>query len=788
MIEALTEREQEILVCMAEGLSNQAIGNHLHLAGNTVRWYNSQIYSKLAVSNRDEAVKQAHILGLLDTQTDILPKEGKHNLPESVTDFVGRRQEINELRGLLDSKRLITILAPGGMGKTRLSVEVARTQIRDFSDGVYFVPLAPLSSPNDIVTTIAENIGFIFHGENPPPQQLVDFLKDRTMLLVLDNIEHLLDGAELVSDIIKSTPNIKIIVTSRERLNLQGETVYSLRGLESPTWETPEDAMEYDAVKLFMQSANRVRPNFELHPDDLGFLAQICRLTAGMPLGIELAAGWVDVLSLEHIADEIQQGIDILETDMRDVPERHRSLRATFERTWNRLTGDQQTIFARLSVFRGGFTREAAQVVAGTDIRHLHKLAQKSLIQPETNERYQIHELLRQFGEGKLAETDEYAVIQGRHARFFADFMAERDHDMRNKRQIEALQLIDPDFENVRVAWQYTVNHQQWDQLPKFLHSFWLYMDARSRGQEAVAICEPVVTLLRSIPSTPITELTLGRVLIWLSFLIDDAERSVPWCDEAIHILRQHDSPEDLMWAISARIVRARWQNDIDLMLACASEGLAMAQLMGDKHLEGFFFTFLGSGHIHDDLDLALKFTEKGVAMLEALEDYHGLRHGITAMTLIKERQQDYEQAAYWADRTQQLAQALGSSFLEAFGCVVHGRIFLAQKAYTEARSNLAKGMQIFWDTGHMWIITFPLIYMVQWLAEHHALERAVEIRATIDQHLICFEQVDELAQALYDQLKTQMEPECFTEAWSRGVKRDLGSLVHELLADLNDD
>src|SRR6185503_15165002 len=157
------------------------------------------------------------------------------------------------------------------------------------------------------------------------------------------------DGAQLVADLIQAAPNVRLMTTSRERLNLRGETVYTLRGLDFPTWETPDDALQYDAVKLFMQSAHRVRPDFELQARDLDFLARICRLTAGMPLGIELAAGWVDVLSLEQIATEIQQGIDILETEMRDVPERQRSIRATFDWTWERLTEDEKTAFMRLS-------------------------------------------------------------------------------------------------------------------------------------------------------------------------------------------------------------------------------------------------------------------------------------------------------------------------------------------------------------------------------------------------------------------------------------------------------
>ena len=275
----------------------------------------------------------------------------------------------------------------------------------------------------------------------------------------------MLEGVGLVNDIIRSTPDIKIIVTSRERLNLRGENVYSLRGLEFPTWETPDDALEYDVVKLFVQSAKRIRAEFELHTDDLDFMAQICRLTAGMPLGIELAAGWVDVLSLGKIADEIQKGIDILETDLRDVPERQQSIRVVFEQTWDRLTEDEQTVFAKLSIFRGGFTPESAEVVASANLRHLRKLAQKSLIQIEANERYAIHELLRQFGEEQLTQMGDPDFVRQVHSTYYLDFLAKRTVDIQGRRQFEALQEIHTDFENIRLAWVWTVDHQQVDEI-----------------------------------------------------------------------------------------------------------------------------------------------------------------------------------------------------------------------------------------------------------------------------------------------------------------------------------
>lgn len=496
--EPLTEREQEILSCLVEGLSNREIANRLHLAYRTVRWYNSQIYSKLGVNNREDAVERAQVLGLLETTTDRPPDfQARHNLPQPTTPFIGRQRELADLAALLaqPEARLLTILAPGGMGKTRLALAVAEGQLAKYRNGVFFVPLAPLTVASDMVTTIAEAIGFEFHGETPPTKQLVDYLKDRSVLLVLDNFEHLLGGASLVADILRDTSNTRMLATSRERLNLSGETVYSLSGLDFPTWETPEDALEYDAVQLFMQSAARARADFVLLPGELAYLARICRLTGGMPLGIELAAGWVDLLSLEKIAVEIQRGLDILETEHRDVPERHRSVLATFNYTWERLEPALQDIFIKLSVFRGGFTLEAAEAVAGANLRHLRKLANKSLIQPLPNNRYEVHELLRQYGMGKLKASGELAVIQAKHIAFFADFLYQRTPDIKGRRQIEGLNEIEADFDNIRYAWENAIQQSNCKLLDHMVEGLILFCEMRSRVQEGITLLGSALAL-----------------------------------------------------------------------------------------------------------------------------------------------------------------------------------------------------------------------------------------------------------------------------------------------------
>ncbi len=794
--EPLSKREYEILSCLAEGLSNREIAHRMSLALRTIKWYNSQLYSKLAVSNRREAVEAAQRLGLLDVGDDPL-NEGlaRNNLPHQTTPFIGRHQELAELAQLIGDPqtRLVTILAPGGMGKTRLAQMAAENQLPHVSDGVYFVSLAPLSAASAIVTTIAETIGFSFYGEKSPKNQLIEFLSVRSLLLVLDNFEHLLNGAPLIADILQSAPAVCILATSRERLNLRGETVYILSGLTFPTWETPEDALGYDAVQLFMQSAQRVRADFTLQPDDLDFLARICGLTEGMPLGIELAAGWVDVLSLEQIAAEIQKGIDILETELRDVPERHRSIRVTFERTWDRLSDDEQATFEKLSVFRDGFSLPAAQAVSGASAQDLRGLARKALVKFENNERFTIHELLLQFGASKLAETGELLMIQARHAAFFADFMADRKQEIKTDRQLEALELIDLDFENVRTAWLYMARHQQWERLPDFLHSLWFYCDLHTRGQEAIEMLEKAVQAVRAAPSSPAIDLALARVLAPLGWFYSHTgftKKGAVTCDEAIHILRQHDSPEDLIAALFNRQNTAFNLFQPDVAVKMAEEGVRIAQSINDKYWEGHLLLWAGAGPqtgVEVSFGNTYQFTKRALAIFEELDNRWGIMHATRVLGQAYQNEQQYTHARRCFEQALLIAERFGHSFYIA---MIHRQLAWVDQVehdYPTADWRLRMALKVYWDVGYTWMLPYPLQGLATLYAEQQDFERAVSMLATIHPHPLTFNRTTQRVQALREELEERLEPARFAAAWKHGQERTLSTLVAELLAELAD-
>jgi predicted ATPase/DNA-binding CsgD family transcriptional regulator/tetratricopeptide (TPR) repeat protein len=470
--EPITEREREILALMAEHRMNKEIAASLHLALSTVKWYTRQIYGKLDAKNRRHAIERAANLGIIgSTQASPIP----NNLPAPATPFVGRKVESEELVRLLagGATRLITLYGPGGSGKTRLAIEVASGLIEagthHFRDGVWFVPLVALSSPDAIPQTIAKTLGHTFGDrEMEPIQQLTDYLQKRRLLLALDNFEHLMttEGVRVITEINTHAPHVKLLVTSRSLLNVYGEQLFPVTGMQTPTAEKPAevDWKNFGALQLFLQCARRVRPTFEIHDQNLAPLIQICQLVEGMPLGIELAAAWLELLSPKEIAERIKQSLDFLETDQTGIPDRQRSMRAVFDSSWKLLTDEEQKAYLRLCVVIGSFSHEAAQKITATSLNTLLGLVNKSWLQQVGDGKFQSHELMRQFGEEILqSDSKAWHAAKDSHATYYADFVAEQSLTMRGPAQIDGLIAIDEEFDaNIKIAWNWLVAKNQW--------------------------------------------------------------------------------------------------------------------------------------------------------------------------------------------------------------------------------------------------------------------------------------------------------------------------------------
>ncbi|MFN2233206.1 MAG: BTAD domain-containing putative transcriptional regulator, partial [Anaerolineales bacterium] len=503
-----------------------------------------------------------------DQTFDIIPQ----NLPQQATPFVGRQTELDAIISLLNQPKtkLVSIIGPGGMGKTRLALALAENKVQTCSsnlkdckypDGVYFIPLTSVDEPGQIIRTImkvlnvptdsrqsSEVLDHSAQTESMSKERLLEYLKNKRILIILDNFEHLVDGAEQVSSILEPSSGLQIIITSRERLHIREEQVYPIQGLEYPEFEASKDPCDYTAIELFVKSAQRLLPNFQLSSDDMTYLIQICHLVGGMPLGLELAASWIDMLSIKDIAEEIRKSLDFLETDVRNIPDRHRSIRAVFDTSWNRLTEVEKQIFSRFSMLRGGFSRSAAQEIAGASIRNLAAFVSKTLLHyDKVTDTYQIHELLRQYGEEHLNKTpDEVYQTQQRHSAYYCKGVKEYlDTVMAGNSHI-AFDRINADIDNISRAWNWAIQHENIVSVDYAINGLSLYYANAWGSGDGLRINADAVEMLSKYiqhPS-PETDQTLShrlyaKSLAWLGFFTFpfDIEGAQEYLDQSQEII-----------------------------------------------------------------------------------------------------------------------------------------------------------------------------------------------------------------------------------------------------------
>jgi len=423
-----------------------------------------------------------------EEHTPVQDKSKEDNLPAFLTPLVGRQAELAELQAYCKDPdcRLLTILGPGGSGKTRLALEVTRLQRKTFQHGVFFVPLNPVQAPESILPAIVEALGLPRGGQSDHQSLLINYLRGKNLLLLLDGFEHLLAGAGWMAETLRQAPGAKILVTSRTRLNIKSEQVYFLGGMHYPDIATSDiEIRGADAVQLLIAGLRRARPEFEPAADELRHLQRICHQVQGMPLSILLAASWGATLGIEEIAGLISRSLDFLVTDWADVPARQRSLRATFDHTWNLLSEREQSIFQCLSVFRGAFTRQAAQAVCGASPHELRNLMDRSLVWSKNPGWYEVHELLRQYGREKLALVEQVEQeVCDKHSETYLGQLTRLGDELTSAQQVTALGNIDLEHENYRAAWNWSASRGAAAQVSQALDTLCMYYELSLRYSE----------------------------------------------------------------------------------------------------------------------------------------------------------------------------------------------------------------------------------------------------------------------------------------------------------------
>jgi DNA-binding SARP family transcriptional activator/predicted ATPase len=707
------------------------------------------------------------------------PTRPPHNLPPQPTPFVGREKELADLGRLIGDPevRLVTVTGPGGIGKTRLALAAAQQQLDvtvladsgptiRFPHGVYFVPLAELVSPDQVIPAMAQAMSRSFLAEREPRQQMLDYLRGKRLLLLMDNLEHLLSpplsapeggaegGAELLAEILETAPGVQILATSRERLHLRQEQAYPLQGLACPDWETPTDVptdadpAAYDAVNLFLHSGRRVQPHFQLAEDTLPPVARICRLVEGMPLGIELAAAWVDVLSPEDIAAETQHSLDFLEADWRDMPPRHRSVRAACDASWARLSQSERDVFPQLCVFCGGFTRQAAQEVAKTQdgspapLRTLAALVEKSLLQyDQVRDRYQIHELLRQCGSDELGmDPDREAAVHHRHCTTYCAWLEARGVELERARQQAALAEIEADIDNAQAAWRWAVTQRKVACIDRAIDGLCGFFELCCRYQDGERTAGMAVSELRQVklpegkPAAAEHQRALAKARAWqarFNEALGRVEAASQLREQSLELLKGPAlAAEDTRAARALAVTpipRPHWAPALEEVEGRLEQGLALYRALGNQWrqaeallglaqtvsiLRGAFdeaerlyqesltlFQSLGNqGRVADALtglgavarglgahDQAKKLWKESLALSEAHNNLWGMADSLANLGHLDLFQGRFEQAIPWLERSVAQAREIGDRYALAIYLSALGHAYALSGDFAQA-------------------------------------------------------------------------------------------------------
>ena len=734
----LTEREVDILGRIAEGLSNREIGQALFITVDTVKWYNKQIYSKLGVNSRTQAVARAQELGVLGSDGQAPPADLRRRtmtitVPAQLTPFIGRGHERAEIKDLLGSVRLLTLTGPGGTGKTRLSVQIASELTHTFRDGVNFVRLAALRDPTLMPNAIAEVLNIHEQSGQPVRETVKTWLRGKQMLLVLDNFEHILDGASYISELLNAAPDLRIMVTSREVLHLYGEQEYPVPPMTLPHANSSmEDITRSEAVALFLQGAQAAKPGFEITEELAPAIVEICQRLDGLPLAIELAAARIKVLSPQHILERLDERLATLTGGSRDLPQRQQTLRNTIDWSYDLLNEFEQQLFACLAVFRGGWTLEAAEAicagftgVAGLD--GLQSLVDKNLVsqrsQVDGQMRFYMLETIREYAKECLTALHDEAEVRQCHADYYRD-LAERaepmvrgyDHDLwmprlmaerDNFRSALEWSFGDGELESgmrlvggLGLFWYLEGHHyvaaRRWvymamdyvEQVPRDVAAMVYMAAAKMKWTEGEW---PIVTTIYSKVLEIYEALDDRRNYAWTLCLTavayigtpDKYKEAVAICEQSIIIASEFDDKATLAWAYNilgeltranGDIARAREYYEICLEL-CRETGNRWRAIMQ-------YFNLGAVAHHEGDYDLARRYFLEHVNIAIDMHNTVHIGDGIFGLAGVEAFAGDPERAVKMSgsaqaicdmiDHTHQLAD--GAEF-ERFLTEMHARV-----------------------------------------------------------------------------------------------------------------
>ena len=664
LAEPLTRRERDILARLAGELYNREIAEALMLSPNSIKWYTHQIYAKLGVGSRKAAIQRAQELGLLEYKTPAVFH--LYNLPASLTPFVGRQNELEQVRQLLADPelRLLTLTGAGGVGKTRLALRLANELQACYPQGVSLVELASLAVPELLPQTLAAAFNLRPERERPVLTVLMDYLRSRNMLLVLDNCEHLVAAcAALANSLLQACPTLHILATSREALGIAAERTYPVPSMSFPELGRAiplKELANYEAVDLFIRRARVALPGFELNEGNAESVAGLCRHLDGLPLALELAAARLRIMDLEQIASQLQDRFRLLTGGDRSAPPRLQTMRSSIDWSYTLLSEAEKVLFRRLAVFTGGWTLPASRAVCADDslpeadiFTLLAGLVDKSLalvIRKKGREiRYRLLETVRQYAREKLSESGETARLRDRHLDYYLELAGRAEPELVGAEQVAWFSRLEREHDN-------------------FHHALAWSLAGAAAGPQA--------------------GLRLAICLWWFWFNRGYRKEGPEWFEKTLAACTSRD-PADLVTRANA-LARLPWLYYFSSH--SEKEALALGRTLGPAGRESVAFALWGMGAYafnQTDYARAQSLEERSLKLFRQLGNRWGVCETLTYLGRIRLAQGDLQQARILLEESLGLARQAGDNNEIGFALQELGRVALARKDYDQAQALL---------------------------------------------------------------------------------------------------
>ncbi|HET7229604.1 MAG TPA: tetratricopeptide repeat protein [Longimicrobium sp.] len=669
-----------------------------------------------------------------------------NNLHAQPTPFIGRTRELEAVEQALARPgcRLVSVTGPGGVGKTRLALEAAGRALPHFAHGACVVPLAGVRAAELIAPAVAAALRLPLTGNDDPRRRVLEYLREKRLLLVMDNFEHLAGAAPLVGQVLQAAPGVRVLVTSRERLGLGAEQLVPLQGMEAGAG----DEEDGDAVLLFMEGARRVLPGFDPDSAERAAIRRICALVDGLPLAIDLASPWVRLLRCHEIEAEIAASRDFLAASDPALPERHRSLRGAFEWSWRHLDTAERQALGRLAVFRGGFDRAAASQVAGADLRMLGTLADKSLVRVAAPGRYEMLDLLRGYAEAELRRDPAgFGEARRLHANEYATRMRRVVAEPRETPGAHALRdRVGDELGNVRRAARWAASHAEWGELEPLLMGAFAFWEAQGRALEgersfAAAVEGIGVVLAGGTPDAAAGERLLGVAMLRHGVFLAQLGRlqqAVERLRGGLERVRASGDTGETAFALQHLAGQTLYAGDYDGAVRLQDEALALWEALGDAGGTGRGLTLLGNmAYAQGDVTRAEELYGRAVEILKGPGESGLLFAPLCNLGIIASVRHDYPAARRRLGESLAVARRAENPRLVANALQNLGAAAWEAGDYPAAETHLHEAVRICREMGFRRLLAFGLnalgnvfVARGELAAGEHACLRALAIAA----------------------------------------------------------